>query len=104
MFSELVVDALQCVKTVGPTGDFKYPIKSIKVVKAHGQSVHESRVVKGYAFQSTRANLQMPTKITNAKIACLDVNLQKFKLKFGIFVQVDDPKNIEKIRQRYFEF
>jgi T-complex protein 1 subunit alpha len=100
LFSELVVDALQSVKTIGPNGDYKYPIKSVKIVKAHGQSILESRVVKGYAFQATRANQQMPTRVTNAKIACLDVNLQKFKLKFGIQIQIDDPKNIEKIRQR----
>lgn len=100
LFSELVVEALQTVKTIGPTGDFKYPIKGVKIVKGHGQSVYESRVVKGYAFQGCRANLQMPVKIKGAKIACLDVNMQKFKLKLGIEVKIDDPKNIEKIRQR----
>ena len=96
----MVVDALQNVKTIGSMGDYKYPVKAIKIVKAQGQSVYESRVVKGYAFQSSRANLQMPQKVTKAKIACLDINMQKFKLKFGISVQIDDPKNIEKIRQR----
>ena len=100
LFSELCVDALQNVKSIGSMGEYKYPVKAIKVVKAHGQSVLESRVVKGYAFQASRANMQMPQKITKAKIACLDINMQKFKLKFGISVQIDDPKNIEKIRQR----
>lgn len=40
----------------------------------------------------------MPLKIENAKIACLDVNLSKFRLAMGIQVQVNDPKNLEKIR------
>lgn len=42
----------------------------------------------------------MPTNIKNAKIACLDFNLNKFRLQLGIQVLVDDPKNIEKIRQK----
>lgn len=42
----------------------------------------------------------MPTEIKNAKIACLDFNLNKFRLQLGIQVLVDDPKNIEKIRQK----
>lgn len=41
----------------------------------------------------------MPTIIRKAKIACLDFNLNKFRLQLGIQVLVDDPKNIEKIRQ-----
>jgi T-complex protein 1 subunit alpha len=36
----------------------------------------------------------MPTLIKNAKIACLDFNLNKFRLQLGIQVLVDDPKNI----------
>ena len=42
----------------------------------------------------------MPTRITKAKIACLDFNLNKFRLQLGIQVLVDDPKNLEKIRQK----
>lgn len=42
----------------------------------------------------------MPTTIENAKIACLDFNLNKFRMKVGVQVLVDDPKNLEKIRQR----
>lgn len=42
----------------------------------------------------------MPTEIKNAKIACLDFNLNKFRLQMGIQVLVDDPKNLQKIRQK----
>lgn len=42
----------------------------------------------------------MPCSIENAKIACLDFNLNKFRMKMGVQVLVDDPKNLEKIRQR----
>lgn len=42
----------------------------------------------------------MPTSVEGARIACLDFNLNKFRMKMGVQVLVDDPKNLEKIRQR----
>lgn len=42
----------------------------------------------------------MPTNVKKAKIACLDLNLHKFRLQLGIQVLVDDPKNLEQIRKK----
>jgi T-complex protein 1 subunit alpha len=42
----------------------------------------------------------MPTRVEKAKIACLDFNLNKFKMMMGVQILVDDPKNLEKIRQK----
>jgi T-complex protein 1 subunit alpha len=100
LFSELVVDAMNFVKQIGPMGEFKYPLKAVKIAKCHGQSSLESRLIKGYALQMARVSQQMPLKIKNAKIACLDMNLNKFKMQMGIQFVVNDPKNLEKIRQR----
>lgn len=41
----------------------------------------------------------MPVKIKDAKIACLDFNLNKFRMQLGVQVLINDPKNLEKIRQ-----
>jgi T-complex protein 1 subunit alpha len=40
----------------------------------------------------------MRTRVDKAKIACIDFNLNKFKMQMGIQVLVTDPKNLEKIR------
>jgi len=42
----------------------------------------------------------MKTRITNAKIACLDINLQKARMQLGIQIVVDDPEELEAIRRR----
>jgi len=41
----------------------------------------------------------MPTTITNAKIACVDFNLNKYRLAMGVQVLVHDPEALDKIRQ-----
>jgi T-complex protein 1 subunit alpha len=98
-FGKLVVDSIKYVKSEGFLGGKpKYNIKSINILKAHGQSSTESQLIKGYAIQTVKAHQNMPTIVENAKIACLDFNLNKFRLQLGIQVLVDDPKKIEQIR------
>lgn len=43
----------------------------------------------------------MPLRVSPAKIACLDFNLQKTKMQMGVQVLVTDPRELEKIRQRF---
>jgi len=43
----------------------------------------------------------MKKSITGAKIACLDFSLQKAKMKLGVQILVEDPEQLERIRQRY---
>lgn len=59
-FSNLVVESIKSVKQESIFGA-KYPIKSINILKAHGQSSTESQLVKGYALQTVKAHQQMPT-------------------------------------------
>jgi len=49
-FAELVIDAVQLVKSSNYLGEFYYPIKSINILKAHGQGSIQSELVKGYAI------------------------------------------------------
>eukprot|EP01017_Pseudomicrothorax_dubius_P029746 TRINITY_DN364_c0_g2_i3.p1 TRINITY_DN364_c0_g2~~TRINITY_DN364_c0_g2_i3.p1 ORF type:complete len:549 (-),score=182.04 TRINITY_DN364_c0_g2_i3:89-1735(-) len=98
-FSELVVDAVQAVKQINSIGDIKYPTKAIHIEKCHGGSSRESRLVKGYVLRMARVSQQMPVRIEGAKIACLDFNLNKYRLPLGVQILVNDPKNLDKIRQ-----
>ncbi len=41
----------------------------------------------------------MPTNLENCKIACVDFNLNRFRLQMGVQVLVDDPNKLEAIRQ-----
>jgi chaperonin GroEL (HSP60 family) len=78
-----------------------FVLQSINILKAHGKSIKESYLLNGYALNSGRAAQGMPTRVTPARIACLDFNLQKTKMQMGVQVLVSDPRELEKIRQRY---
>jgi len=101
LFTKIVVDAMKAVKVVGQDGKNKYPVGQVNILKAHGQSASESILVpNGYALQMMRTSQEMPTTVSPARIALVDFDLKKHKMGMNVNIVVDDPAELEKIRQQ----
>lgn len=100
LFSRMVVDAIQSVKTVNDMGDVVYPRNAVGILLQHGRSLHESRLVKGFAMNLSRAAQGMPSSVADARIALVDFDLRAVKMKLGMNITISDPKKAEAIRQR----
>jgi T-complex protein 1 subunit alpha len=96
----MCVEATLRMESMSGSGEARYPIKNINILKAHGKSARDSISVDGYALNCTIAAQGMPTRITGAKIALLDMNLNKQRMALGVQIVVADPKKVEEIRQR----
>merc|ERR1719272_1300521 len=101
LFAKIIVDAIKGVKTISPEGKAKYPVSQVNVIMSHGQSSGESVLIPGgYAIQMARAGQEMPTTVGPAKIALLDFDLRKYKMNMNVNIVIDDPAELEKVRQR----
>lgn len=99
-FAEMVVNAVTSVKYTKSNGKIVYPVRSINILKAHGRSALESKLVDGYALNGTRSAQGMPRRVENAKIAFLDFNITKHRMQMGVEILLNNPGEAEKIMQR----
>jgi T-complex protein 1 subunit alpha len=101
LFANMAVDAVLAVKTDSPSSSKPvYPIDAIHVLKAQGKSARESELLPGYALNKPRSSQLMPRRVSPARIACLDLDLRRARMKMGINVLIDDPDKLNETQEK----
>eukprot|EP00414_Alexandrium_minutum_P000720 CAMPEP_0113825280 /NCGR_PEP_ID=MMETSP0328-20130328/3669_1 /TAXON_ID=39455 /ORGANISM="Alexandrium minutum" /LENGTH=505 /DNA_ID=CAMNT_0000793231 /DNA_START=99 /DNA_END=1614 /DNA_ORIENTATION=+ /assembly_acc=CAM_ASM_000350 len=97
LFGRIIVDAIKAVKVVGPDGKAKYPVGQVNVLKSHGQSSTESTLVADAALPRVAGDADL-------RVAREDrapgFDLKKHRMSMGVNIVIDDPAELEKVRQR----
>ncbi|KNC55036.1 T-complex protein 1 subunit alpha [Thecamonas trahens ATCC 50062] len=94
--------ARMCIDSMMAVGNEygKYPVAAVNILKAHGKSSRESFRVNGYALNVRLGSEAMPKRVTDAKIALLDFNLQKVRLGLQVQVLISDPEEMTAMQTR----
>lgn len=93
--SEIVVDAILSIAEK-EGGAYKVDIDNIKVEKKTGQSILQTKLIKGIVLDKEIVNGAMPKRITNAKVALINNALEIEKTEFDAKIEISSPEQIRR--------
>ncbi|RNI15892.1 thermosome subunit [Methanohalophilus sp. RSK] len=94
MLAELTVEA---VSLIGEETDDGYvaDVSDIKIEKQAGESVGESKLVKGLVLDKARTHPNMPDKIEDAKILVLSIPVEFKKTEMDAEIKISSPDQMQ---------
>ena len=92
--AEIAVDAvLHVARKVG--NEYRVDLDDIMVEKKPGESLTETRMIKGIVLDKEVVHSGMPKRVENAKIALLNCPLEVEKTEFDAKIHIDTPEAME---------
>lgn len=93
--------ALQAVKRISEgNGKTFNKVGDIKIVKATGKSLSDSKLIDGLYLEKEKVSSGMPNLIKNAKIAVIRKKLDVTKTEFDAEVRIFNPADIQQFKDR----
>ena len=92
--ADIVVDAvLYIARKVGD--EYRVDLDDIMVEKKPGESITETKLIKGIVLDKEVVHSGMPKRVENAKIALLNCPLEVEKTEFDAKINIDSPEAME---------
>lgn len=76
-------------------GKYKADVDDIKVEKKPGESVKETKLIKGIVLDKEVVHSGMPKRVENPKIALLDSALEIEKTEFDAKINIESPEQMD---------
>ena len=87
-FADLIVRAC---KSIHPSSD----LSNIKIEKAKGSGVENTELVEGIVLDKERVNIEMPSRVENARIALVDFALEIKTPETETKISVSSPEQLQ---------
>jgi len=92
--ADLVIEAAMAI-TVEKDGKRICDIDNIKVEKKKGESLSETKLIKGIVLDKSVVHSGMPKKITDAKILLIDAPIEVTKTEFDAKINITNPDQMK---------
>lgn len=89
-FGEIIVDAVEIVAE-----DKKVDLEDIRIEKQKGRAIEDTELIKGIVIDKERINLEMPTKVEEARIALVEEALEIRGPETEAKISVSTPEQLQ---------
>ena len=107
--AEIAIDAVKQIMEKRGGSDFA-DADNISIVKRAGKTLRDSQLINGIILDKEVVHQRMPKRVSNAKIALIDCELDVEKTEFSAEIRIKDPSQMKafkdeesKIMQRMVE-
>ncbi|MFW9951034.1 MAG: thermosome subunit beta [Candidatus Thorarchaeota archaeon] len=95
MLAELCIEAIKAVAEKDENGNWKADIEKVQIQKKEGESIDDTRLIKGIILDKEVVSPSMPKSVKDAKILLLQSALEIEKTEFDSKLQITSPDQIQ---------
>jgi thermosome len=96
VLSQIAVDAAKQVAEKAENVDsLKVDLDNIKVEKKAGESIHDTKLIKGIVLDKEIVHSGMPKRVGNAKIALVNSALEIEKTEMSAEIRINEPQQMQ---------
>jgi len=95
-FSDIIVESVKQIDT----GDGKFSLDNIKIETNKSHSIEDTELIKGIVIDKERANIDMPQKVKNAKIALISEALELKSPESEAKISITSPDQLQEFVNR----
>jgi len=97
-FAEIIVEAVKQISNFNENQDLinkKIDLNNIKIEKSKGKGIKDTELISGIVLNKEKVSLDMPEKITDAKIVLIDFSLELKNPEITTKISVSSPEQLQ---------